>query len=312
MTAPPRRLATLLATLRPPFLLLTPACMAPLLALALHQGQATELADRAALALTLAGGLAAHASVNVLNEWQDWRSGLDLRTRRTPFSGGSGALPADPQAAPAALALGLLLLALAAACGLALLLRGVARLWPLLPIGLAGLGLVAAYTPWVTRRPWWCLAAPGLGFGPLMGLGTWVAVGGTGLAGALVLVAVTGLLTSALLLINQFPDVDADRSVGRRNLPLQWGLPRAAALYAALLAAALAALAAGVLAGALPAGAACGLLAAPLALQAAIGARRAARRPADAMTPSLLPAMRSQVLLSLGLPLLTAIGLALS
>jgi len=30
------------------------------------------------------------------------------------------------------------------------------------------------------------------------------------------------------------------------------------------------------------------------------------------MTPSLLPAMRSQVLLSLGLPLLTAIGLALS
>ena len=47
--------------------------------------------------LVLLGALAAHAGVNALNEYSDYRSGLDLQTRRTPFSGGSGTLVAQPQ-----------------------------------------------------------------------------------------------------------------------------------------------------------------------------------------------------------------------
>src|SRR5512138_3455842 len=39
------------------------------------------------------GLLVAHAAVNIFNEYFDCRSGLDYRTRRTPFSGGSGAIP---------------------------------------------------------------------------------------------------------------------------------------------------------------------------------------------------------------------------
>ena len=39
------------------------------------------------------GLLLAHISVDVLNEYFDYRSGVDLKTERTPFSGGSGALP---------------------------------------------------------------------------------------------------------------------------------------------------------------------------------------------------------------------------
>jgi len=38
----------------------------------------------------LVGLLIAHAAVNIFNEYFDARSGLDYRTRRTPFSGGSG------------------------------------------------------------------------------------------------------------------------------------------------------------------------------------------------------------------------------
>ncbi|MCE5264637.1 MAG: prenyltransferase, partial [Deltaproteobacteria bacterium] len=44
-------------------------------------------------ALATFGLLVAHAAVNIFNEYFDCRSGLDYRTRRTPFSGGSGAIP---------------------------------------------------------------------------------------------------------------------------------------------------------------------------------------------------------------------------
>ena len=40
------------------------------------------------------GLLFTHISVNTLNDYFDYRSGLDLATKRTPFSGGSGFLPA--------------------------------------------------------------------------------------------------------------------------------------------------------------------------------------------------------------------------
>ena len=52
------------------------------------------------------------------------------------------------------------------------------RLPLLLPIGLLGLVLVVSYTPWITRHPLLCLVAPGLGFGPVMVLGTLVALTG--------------------------------------------------------------------------------------------------------------------------------------
>ena len=44
--------------------------------------------------LALVGLVALHAAVNSLNEASDMRTGIDLRTRPTPFSGGSGTLPA--------------------------------------------------------------------------------------------------------------------------------------------------------------------------------------------------------------------------
>ena len=43
--------------------------------------------------LALLGLIAFHISVNVLNDYHDYKSGIDLHTQRTPFSGGSGLLP---------------------------------------------------------------------------------------------------------------------------------------------------------------------------------------------------------------------------
>lgn len=286
-----------LGTLRGPFLLLTPACVVLGLAAAHWSGQPVAAADAAAVLL---GALAAHASVNMLNEWHDWKSGLDAQTQRTPFSGGSGSLQAEPRAAPWVLALGLALLGLAMAVGLALVWRhGLA----LLPLGLVGVLLVLAYTPWITRHPGLCLLAPGLGFGPLMTAGSAVAVSGRHPGAAYAASLVPLMLVSGLLLLNQFPDVDADRRAGRRHLPMQLGRPRAARWLAALLASAYAALGAGVAAGLLPRGALLGLLVAPLAWTVA----RDAQRHADDMA-ALPPVMGRNVAVVLATPVLMALG----
>ncbi|NAW33601.1 prenyltransferase [Halomonas alimentaria] len=231
---------------RPGFLVLAPLCVVLGLLLAVRQGVAPAALQ---VALVLLGGLLAHAAVNLLNEYEDFRSGLDEMTLRTPFSGGSGALPEAPVAAPAVLAAGLAALAGVVAIGGYFLW---ARGWPMLAVGVPGLALIVAYTRWITRSPWLCLLAPGLGFGPLVILGSLVALGGWPDATALIVAAVAGLLVSELLLLNQFPDCEADRRVGRRHLPILLGRQRAARLVVVLLLGSQALVGIGVLLGGLP------------------------------------------------------------
>ena len=45
-------------------------------------------------ALTYLGVISLHISVDLLNDYFDYLSGIDLITTRTPFSGGTGVLPA--------------------------------------------------------------------------------------------------------------------------------------------------------------------------------------------------------------------------
>lgn len=292
---------------RLPFLLLTPACMALVLAgcrlAAQAQGLSLSVVDSVAVML---GALAAHVGVNALNEHHDFQSGLDLRTQRTPFSGGSGALPAHPGLVPLAWRMGTGCLALAGLTGLWLLSRHGAA-WPvLLPVGVAGLGLAAAYTPWFTRHPWLCLIAPGLGFGPLMGWGTVsVLVGVQAPTVAWLLPMLSFFLVNNLLLLNQFPDVDADRSVGRRTLPMQWGRRRCAHLIGLQSALAYALLASMVAARMLPVSAMAGLLTLPLAWQVWRGAVAHADAP-----EALLPTLGRNVVLTLLTPVLVALGVA--
>ncbi|MBL8534928.1 MAG: prenyltransferase [Betaproteobacteria bacterium] len=288
---------SVIATARIPFLTLTPACMSVGLATALAGEQPVQPLDAM---IALGGGLAAHVAVNMLNEYHDFRSGLDSMTDRTPFSGGSGALPADPGAAPAVLASAVVAFSLACLAGLHFLSdRGMA----LLPLGIAGLILVSAYTPWITRHPLASLLAPGLGFGPLMVVGTHIALTGHATAAAWTASAVPFFLVNGLLLLNQFPDVEADRSVGRRNVPLLLGRPLAARVYVSLLASAYGAIVIAVALNALPITCLLGLLTAPLAYQAA----RTSLRCANDMD-CLMSALGRNVIVNLATPPLLAAG----
>lgn len=106
-----------------------------------------------------------------------------------------------------------------------------------------------------------------------------------------------------LLLLNQFPDVDADRAVGRITLPVAAGLRAAALVYGLFAVLAATTLAAGVVLGQMPAP----VLIALLPLGAALPVTYAAwTRGHD--IPSLLPFMATNVAISLLTPALMAVG----
>jgi len=105
----------------------------------------------------------------------------------------------------------------------------------LLPLGLAGLLLVVTYTQWINRMPIMCLTAPGLGFGVFMVVGTfWVITGSyTDLPWLITLVPF--FLINNLLLLNQYPDIKADKNVGRNTFPIAFGVDHSNKVYALFL-----------------------------------------------------------------------------
>ncbi len=211
--------------MRPAFLILTPACCVLGYALAVLDGWQPDLLMTS---LVLLGAVAAHISVNAFNEYEDFKSGLDFRTERTPFSGGSGALPAHPELSRYAVLLGIGSLAVTLLIGSYFVwLRGLL----LIPFGALGILIILSYTRFLTKLPWLCLIAPGMAFGPLMVGGTYAALTGTITAQVILVSLVPFFLVNNLLLLNQYPDIAADRSVGRRNLPMLYGLHWANLVY---------------------------------------------------------------------------------
>lgn len=236
-------LISVIESARPPFLLLTLPTV--------FLGWSVSASDISVLnlSLVLLAALAAHVCVNTLNEYFDFKSGLDARTSRTPFSGGSGALPSNPEAARSVLILSLVALVVVVLVGFYFVqLRG----WRLLLLGLLGLGIVLAYTPWLNRSPVLCLLAPGLAFGPVMVVGTTIALTGEASMSAWWVSIVSFLLVSNLLLLNQFPDVEADRSAGRHHLLIAHGRQRGVQIYGLFLLLAVAVVVSGVALSLLP------------------------------------------------------------
>lgn len=172
--------------------------------------------------------VAVHIAVNALNEWSDMRRGIDLHTIRTPFSGGSGTLPAGDAPLSAALALGLS----AAGVGLVIGLWFLYQVgWGFLPFLLVGGFFVLGYTDALARVGVGEVAA-GLGLGGLAVAGTaYVQEGSLG-PGVVAASVPAFLMTFNLLLLNEFPDEKADRKGGRKNLVLILGRRPAARVYA--------------------------------------------------------------------------------
>ncbi len=284
--------------MRPSFLVLTPVSLFLGFCTALASGATISVDDAL---MVLLGALSAHICVNTFNEYLDFSSGLDAMTKRTPFSGGSGALVDDPGAVNGVLYLALTTLCVTILTGVYLVYRhGLS----LLPIGLIGVLIILTYTPWLNRRPLLCLLAPGLAFGPLMVAGTHRVLSGDYAPVAIFVSLVPFFLVNNLLLLNQFPDVDADRQVGRRHFPIAYGLKNSTLVYGLFATAAGLVIVAGVFLGMLPRASYLALVPLLAALAAFGGAWRHAGN-----TAQLTPFLGMNVLATLTTPVVLGLTL---
>lgn len=180
--------------------------------------------------LAFVGLLLCHISVNVLNDYFDYRSGIDLKTKRTPFSGGSGFLPAASLEPRHVFWFGLGCFLLAVPVGVYfVLVRG----WLLLPLILIGAVCTLLYTPLLTKLGWpeW---APGIGLGALPVLGAYFVQTAEYTLPAVVASVPSAILVHNLLFLNEFPDTEADKVADRKTLPITIGGTKASVVYSAL------------------------------------------------------------------------------
>jgi 1,4-dihydroxy-2-naphthoate polyprenyltransferase len=252
--------------------------------------------------IALVGLLLCHASVNILNDYVDFRSGVDLKTLKTPFSGGSGLLPAKKLTQKQVLWFGLICLGLAVPIGIYF---SIVQGWQLLPLlVIAGLSIVL-YTPFILRTdfPEW---SPGLGLGILPVLGAYFVQTGQYTFSAFAASVPAGFLVLNLLLLNEFPDVEADLVANKKTLPIRVGRRKAALIYTIFTVATYLWIIAMVIAGAMPKTELLALLTLPLAYKAirgSFGSDNLGR---------LIPAMGSNVMTVLGIPSLMGIGYILA
>jgi len=241
-------------------------------ALAWYNGAAL---DPWALLLTVLGVWGLHAGANLFNDYCDHVNGTDdLNRVLTPFSGGTrviqeGLLDAAAirRAALGCEALGATLLLICAAV--------TGRPWVLawVPVGVLGGLFYSGAGLWLAGRGLGELTL-GLVFGPaLVSLGCYAQAGAIApaawLAGALF-----GLGATAVLTINEFPDLEADAAAGKRTLVVRAGRKRGFAIYVALLALMPLCLILGATTGLFPKASLLALLTLPLAGRLAIAGER--------------------------------------
>ncbi len=296
-----KRKKELLGVIRFRFLLLTLSCV--FLGFAVGQHNLMRL-NFLHFVMVVMGALAAHAAVNIFNEYTDYKSGLDLTTKRTPFSGGTGTIPMHPEFAQPAFVMGIMSMILVIVSTIYFIYyRGLGILW----IAIAGILVILAYSKWIVRNPILCLISPGLGFGPLMVLGTQYALTGTYTLTALIVSLVPFFLVNNLLLLNQFPDIEPDRKNGRKNILIVLGTAKGCFIFTLFSAFTYLVIIIGVIFKILPLTVIFGLLTVPIAIYTIVGAFRYATNH-----NKLIPFMGMNVIINLTTPVLVGIGIIFS
>jgi 1,4-dihydroxy-2-naphthoate octaprenyltransferase len=230
---PPKALIWL-AELRAPFFT---ASLVPVLLGAAMAYESEAAFDPLLFVLTLAGVVFAHAGTNVVNDYFDFKSGTDMANKnRTPFNGGSPFLITGLLTPREVYWGAMTFFGLCAAIGLHLAYE--VTYW-IVPLGVVGIGLGYFYT-----SPRLNLAAlgvgefaVGLGFGPLVVEGAYMVQTGEFSVAAFLAGLPVAFLIGLVLFINQFPDMEADGSVGKNHWVVRMGLRKASFWYAGLMAA---------------------------------------------------------------------------
>jgi 1,4-dihydroxy-2-naphthoate octaprenyltransferase len=179
--------------------------------------------------LLLLGVLLTQISVNLFNELSDYQTKIDTMTERTPFSGGSGLLQSGESSPESVRIAAYAALLISAGIGLYFcFISG----WLILVFMILGAFTIRFYTTHLAR---WLLGE----FAAGLALGTFVVLGVTyalthELNGSVIWISIPpGILTFLLLLLNEFPDAEADEKGGRHHLIIRFGKEMASQIYVA-------------------------------------------------------------------------------
>jgi len=172
--------------------------------------------------LTMCGVLALHASVDLLNDYWDFKRGIDTTTHRTKMSGGSGVLPE-----------GLLKPAQVYAAGITFLIIGTAiGIYFVATDGIV-IGIILAFAVisiyfYSTKIVDWGLAEVFVAIkGSMIVIGTYFVQTSQITESTVLAGIVIGVLSSLVLFITSFPDHDADKAKGRKTLVINLGKQKA-------------------------------------------------------------------------------------
>lgn len=176
--------------------------------------------------LTFAGVMALHASVDLLNDFWDFKRGIDTKTPKTKMSGGTGVLPEGLLKPSSVYRAGIVFLITGSLIGgYFVIIDGITIA---IILGFAILSIYFYSTKIVDS---------GLGEffvavkGAMIVIGTFFIQSG-GLSVESVLAGiVVGSLSSLVLFIASFPDHDADKSKGRKTMVIVVGKQKASKLF---------------------------------------------------------------------------------
>lgn len=176
--------------------------------------------------LTFVGVLALHASVDLLNDFWDFKRGIDTKTPKTKMSGGTGVLPDGLLKPSSVYRAGVASLAIGSAIGGYFILTD-----GLVIAVILGFAIVSIYF-YSTK-----IVDSGLGEffvavkGSMIVVGTYFIQSGLISAESILAGVAVGSLSSLVLFITSFPDHDADKSKGRRTLVILVGKSKAVNLF---------------------------------------------------------------------------------
>jgi 1,4-dihydroxy-2-naphthoate octaprenyltransferase len=187
--------------------------------------------------LAMLGALFIHIGTNLSNDYFDHLWGCDeVNPTPTPFSGGSRVIQERLIAPKKILYVSLAAFILGA--GIGLYLNYLCGKNTILILGIIGVFLGFFYTAKPLRIGYGSFGelAVGMGFGPLMVLGSYYVQAQNLPLKAFLISIPVGVLIACVLFINEFPDYFADKTVGKRTLVVILGKKKAVILYHSLLA----------------------------------------------------------------------------
>jgi 1,4-dihydroxy-2-naphthoate octaprenyltransferase len=176
--------------------------------------------------LTFAGVMALHASVDLLNDYWDFKRGIDTKTTRTKMSGGTGVLPEGLLKPSSVYRAGVAFLIIGSLIGSYFVITN-----GILIAIILGFAVLSIYF-YSTK-----IVDSGLGEffvgvkGSMIVIGAFFIQSGEVNLESVMAGIIVGTLSSLVLFIASFPDHDADKSKGRKTLVIVVGKEKARKLF---------------------------------------------------------------------------------